>query len=274
MQPPHPFDTSWLDKKIKLMKVMMLETSCQDAELIQDLTNGFALTGYLQLSGPLPARLKPTSISEQYLRKASAWAKHSVDARAFSVLQDPELAEAVSEETLKQADPAKGWLSGPFLAFELDAKYQGRGVASRSFGVLQGSKVRAVDDFNEFGVNSALTSIEKLPLGCPDELIALARAMVSAVHDDRSTVFQLSTGQFFTDTLHEEWTNKEARDELGRTLHLEAAYKQLARKNKDTDVSIIAVASPRAGCTEFFEVVALPFETTGAVTAFERAARL
>jgi hypothetical protein len=176
------------DKRIRLVEAMLKEAGCFDAKLPQDMTNSFAPTGFLQPSGQLPARLEPPSISKQDPRKALEWFKHSIDARTLSVIQDPEFAEALFEETLNQARPDEGWLGGPLLTSERDAKYHGHGVASRRVGALKDLKVREVDDFSVSGVNSALSPTEKLSLGGLDELIAPARAMVPAVHVFRSSV--------------------------------------------------------------------------------------
>ena len=46
---------------------------------------------------------------------------------------------------------------------QLDAKYNKYWIQSRRFGVRQGQKIRAVDDFSDFLVNATVSSTEKLP---------------------------------------------------------------------------------------------------------------
>ena len=75
---------------------------------------------------------------------------------------DAEVAEAVYQETQQQLQD--GWVKGPFSGQQLDCKFSGCWIPSKRFGVRQGGKIRAVDDFSEFLINMSVTSTEKLAL--------------------------------------------------------------------------------------------------------------
>ena len=74
---------------------------------------------------------------------------------------------------------------------QLDAKYDRCWIPSKRFGVRQGQKIRAVDDFSEFLVNASVTSTERLELFGIDEVVNTARTflgcdfLVLAMHGRR-----------------------------------------------------------------------------------------
>lgn len=93
-----------------------------------------------------------------------------------------EVAAAVWDETISQRDA--GWIKGPFSAHELDKKYPHGWIRSKRFWVVQGSKVRAVDDFSEFLVNAACGTGEQIVLQGLDDVAAAAKYMMSAPGQD------------------------------------------------------------------------------------------
>ena len=163
---------------------------------------------------------------------------------------------------------ADGWVRGPFNQQELDTKYDGCWIPSKRFGVRQGQKVRAVDDFSEFLVNASVTSTERLQLFGIDEVINTARTFLGSdlleVNEDFS---QVGSKPELRDW-HGPWKSLK-----GRALDLKAAYKQLARHPRDAWASILAVWNPSSSRVEFYESVALPFGSVCAVMAFNRVAR-
>ncbi len=60
------------------------------------------------------------------------------------------MAEMAWDATLKEV--RKGWLEGPFSAEEVTQKLGPLWTPSRRFGILQGGKVRNIDDLSEFSV--------------------------------------------------------------------------------------------------------------------------
>ena len=79
----------------------------------------------------------------------------------------------------------------------MDQKFDGCWIPSKRFGVKQGGKVRAVDDFSEFLVNASVTSSEKLALYGIDEVVNTARffmGMDSISVDERGEPFLNPSG--------------------------------------------------------------------------------
>ena len=253
-------------KRLLLFKEMMEEAGVGDKGLFEELTQGFALTGDMPESGQFPAKLKPALISVQQLKDSAVWAKKMIQTSCKRVGSDAEVARAVYDETMQQLQD--GWVKGPFSEHDLDLKYGGCWIPSKRFGVRQGQKVRAVDDFSEFLVNASVTATERLQLFGIDEVINTARTFLGAdlleVNGDFSEVWCKPELRAFSGP----W-----RSLQGRALDLKAAYKQLARHPKDSWASILAVWNPDSSRVEFYESVALPFGSVCAVMAFNRVAR-
>eukprot|EP00435_Cladocopium_sp_Y103_P062520 s739_g24.t1 len=253
-------------KRLLLFEEMAEEAGVGDAGLFQELITGFSLTGEMPESKQFPAKLKPALISVQQLKESSVWAKKMIFASCRRMESDPEVARAVYDETMQQLQD--GWVKGPFSEAQLDAKYKGCWIPSKRFGVRQGTKIRAVDDFSEFLINASVSSTEKLQLFGIDEVINTARTFLGCdcvTVDDTLSWIQQQPGVPHHVAL---W-----RSLQGRALDFKAAYKQLARSPGDAWASILAVWNYEAQSVEFFESVALPFGSVCAVMAFNRMAR-
>ena len=162
------------------------------------------------------------------------------------VSSDPEIARAVFQETQQQL--SDGWVKGPFTMQQMDERFGGCWIPSKRFGVRQGGKVRAVDDFSEFLVNASVTSTEKLALYGIDEVINTARFFmgIDAITFDCDGFPVLarcdSTGAG-------PWKQLQ-----GRALDLKAAYKQLARHPDDAWAAVLAVWNPDSDSVDFLRV--------------------
>ena len=159
-------------------------------------------------------------------------------------------------------------MKGPYTSSELDKKFDGCWIPSKRFGVRQGGKIRAVDDFSEFLVNASVTATEKLQLFGLDEVVNTARTFLGCdflmMDDELDNLWCSERVRFFTGP----W-----RKIFGRALDLKSAYKQLARHPTDSWAAILAVWNDDAGTVEFYESVALPFGSVCAVMAFNRMAK-
>ena len=253
-------------KRLLLFKEMAADAKVGDEHLFTELIEGFKLTGQMPESKQFPARLKPAMISVQQLKDSSVWAKKMIHASCRRVGADPEIARAVYEETIQQR--ADGWVKGPYTSSELDQKFDGCWIPSKRFGVRQGGKIRAVDDFSEFLVNASVTATEKLQLFGLDEVVNTARTFLGCdflmMDDELDNLWCSERVRFFTGP----W-----RKIFGRALDLKSAYKQLARHPADSWAAILAVWNDDADTVEFYESVALPFGSVCAVMAFNRMAK-
>ena len=259
-------------KNLLLFQEMARDAGVEDPYLFEDLTRGFRLIGSLPPSGQFPKKLKPAVLDESQLKATARWSRRLVEASCKKASPDLDVARAVWAETLEQVE--KSWMKGPFSWAEIEKKYNGCLIPSKRFGVAQSDKVRSVDDFSEFLINSAVTETEKITLEGIDHVVSLARFFLGATMAGVAT-FRLpaSDGQWVTGRLHSDWRGGKARLLRGRALDLKAAYKQLARHPKDGWVSIVAVLNPDSGEVSYFEAVALPFGVVSTVTGFNRAAR-
>eukprot|EP00435_Cladocopium_sp_Y103_P059062 s2761_g21.t1 len=259
-------------KRLLLFKEMLDDAGVKDALLFDELCNGFRLVGDLLPSGQFPQQWKPAVLGVEQLRQTSVWARKAVVSSCRRVLEDMEIATSVWNETLEQADPEKGWVNGPFSAEEITQRHGQGWIPARRFGVRQGGKVRAVDDFSQFLINSTVSCHEKIDLEGIDTICATARFFLGAMRDSAAWVLPHADG-VHSGTLALEWRDSVARDLFGRCLDLRQAYKQLVRHPEDAWASILAVVNPEDGVVFFFEAIALPFGSVSSVLAFNRAAR-
>lgn len=253
-------------KRLLLFKEMALDAGVGDENLFSELSQGFRLTGVMPQSNQFPTQWKPAMISVEQLRESSVWARKMIYASCRRVGSDPEVAAAVFEETQQQLQD--GWVKGPYTSKQLDERYNGCWIPSKRFGVRQGAKIRAVDDFSEFLVNASVTTTEKLQLFGLDDVVNTARTFLGC---------DFLEGDETLDSL---WCSPGAshfkgpwKDIFGRALDLKSAYKQLARHPSDSWASILAVWNDASQEVEFYESIALPFGSVCAVMAFNRMAR-
>ena len=172
------------------------------------------------------------------------------------------------------AQCAAGWIKGPYSSEELDRKFPEGWIPSKRFGVVQGSKVRAVDDFSEFLVNASCGTGEQIALQGLDDIAAAAKYMLSAPCRGQGIWLPSPEGEYsYAGMLDPAWTLQELGDVQGRALDLKSAYKQLARHEEDDWCSVLAVWCPDQQKVMYFESVALPFGAVSAVNAFNRVAK-
>jgi len=252
-------------KRLCLFKQMCNDAGVGDQTLFRELTEGFRLTGRMGESGQFPRKLRPAAITVKQLRESAVWAKRMIYTSCKRVASDPEIAEAVYQDTMQQLQD--GWVQGPFSMQQMDERHNGCWIPSKRFGVKQGGKVRAVDDFSEFLINSSVTTTEKLALYGIDEVVNTARVFMGAdlIVFDGEGLPVVASGAAPTGG---SW-----RPLHGRALDLKAAYKQLARHPADSWASVLAVWCPEKGDVEFYDSVALPFGSVSAVMSFNRMAR-
>jgi hypothetical protein len=134
-------------KRLLLFKHLLKEVGYQDQALMDDVVQGFRLSGQLPSSPEFPqTRLRAATLSREQLWCTARWSQ--AVALQHKGGRDPPVDEAVYLAT--QDEVAKGWLLGPYTPQQLEELVGPRWVPSRRFGVVQGGKVRPIDDFSEF----------------------------------------------------------------------------------------------------------------------------
>eukprot|EP00435_Cladocopium_sp_Y103_P071030 s612_g36.t1 len=259
-------------KRLLLFKEMLSDAQVDDRELFDDMCRGFRLVGDIQPSGQFQQQLKPASIHVEQLRQTAMWAQKAVVASCRKCSEDLEIAQAVWDETMEQCREDKQWVRGPFTAEEVSQRNGDQWIPSRRFGVRQGGKIRAVDDFSQYLINSTVTCHEKIDLEGIDHICSTARFFMGATTDPGHWYIPSETDDL-SGLLSTGWPDGETRNLFGRCLDLRQAYKQLARHPDDSWASILAVFCPGDSKVYFFEAIALPFGSISCVIAFNRAAR-
>ena len=80
-------------------------------------------------------------------------------------------------------------------------------IPARRFPLEQGDKIRPIDDFSEFGINSAFGSEERVSLKSLDSVVAVVRAWQESVIGDAGEVNVHDTsGKVHTASLDKEWS--------------------------------------------------------------------
>ncbi|CAE7500492.1 unnamed protein product, partial [Symbiodinium pilosum] len=252
-------------KNLLLFKEMLRDACVGDDNLFHDFTSGFRITGELEPSGKFPPKCKVAALSVADLRKTAKWAKHLVASSCRRAAKDKAVAKAVWKESLDQVQ--RGWLRGPFSSSEIDARLGPEWVASKRFGIIQGEKIRAVDDLSEYMINSTVSESEKIVLDGVDEILAVARFFGGATAGGVPE-FKIPApdGSVFRGRLHDDFRKGRSRLLRGRALDLKSAYKQLACHPEDRWASVLAVLDVDRDCVMFFESLALPFGATSSVT--------
>ncbi|CAE7797083.1 unnamed protein product [Symbiodinium sp. CCMP2592] len=225
-------------KPTLLMDELLTQHDFPDRHLVKHMTQGFRLTGWVCRSGLFPFDPKPPA-STLKSQLSMAKSRNTATLTKLSKQAPDEVSRRAWAETLEEVD--KGWIEedeNPDLSTVLVAK---------RFGLLQGPKVRVIDDCRACAYNLLAGIPEKYRLQSVEYIAAfLLRAML----DPRSKGVSIS----------------------GKTLDLTAAYKQYATHPFDRDLLRIGVKDTASGRVRTFKVNSLPFGATGSVSSFLRCA--
>ena len=100
-----------------------------------------------------------------------------------------------------------GWVSGQSPE-DLTSTLGPSWVPSRRFGVVQGSRIRPIDDFSESLVNHVVTCCEKIDVAGVDK-IATGSKLWARLLRDQEVVVALSNGEVLRGTRHEMFAKKD-----------------------------------------------------------------
>jgi hypothetical protein len=234
--PPH-LQPLLKEKKLLLWKEILLDLGYPDAKVVDEICNGFPLTGWAQQSNVFQTRVKPPENSLEQLQGMAKGLNMAVVAALESAEWLP-IDEVAWQETKQEV--SNGWLEEE-TAPDLDNQF----IAKR-FPIQQRDKTRLIDDFSICGVNSAFGMSEKLRVDAIDEILA----GISTLLDSKNL-------------------KRRCEGVLGRTFDLKSAYKQFGVDKQHAQKLRIAVKRPGGGVA-YFKVLALPFGATGSVAAFLR----
>lgn len=246
-------------KKFLLFKELVDLVGHEDKDLFRDLVSGMRITGNAEPTGAFVVDFKPAQLEEKDLWQVAKFSQAEVVRRIPTHMnpkpvilkgEQVDIAEEVWKTTMKEVE--KGWLEGPLTAEQVASRVGPLWTPSRRFGIVQGNKVRNIDDLSEFSVNQAYGTPEKLDLGGVDEVVAMAAAWARVASKAGC---------------------REGVELRGRCLDLKSAYKQIPLHSADRAHAILSVFDPSSHQVRFFSSLVLPFGATGAVMSFNRVAR-
>ena len=247
-------------KRILLFSKMLTAIEFPSAELlVHHLCAGFPVLGTYPKTGVFPPASRVATYQLEDIWRRSHQVREGIS-HFRGHADDKELDEAV--EKITEDEVAAGWLRGPVSPEELDKKL-GCWTPSRRFGVRQGDKTRAIDDFAASGINEGLAACESIDPSDLDRIAANVRAHMEALSvpdQDRSEASPLAAVK-----RHSARTQS---DLVCRMWDLAAAYRQLARSPKDAACTVIACWSVKQQRHLFFEQLPLAFGASSSVLSF------
>eukprot|EP00973_Karenia_brevis_P009997 1350782-Karenia_brevis.AAC.1 len=123
---------------------MLEDIGYDDMGVVQLLTCGVEVVGMLDRIGIWKPTDPPVLVSKSLLWQSAREAQ----AKLTAPRRPGDLDSAVWEITLE--DVKDGNLEGPFSPEQVEKLLGPRWIGARRFGIQQGEKIRAVDDFSEF----------------------------------------------------------------------------------------------------------------------------
>ena len=153
-------------KGLALFESLLVDAGHGDSNLVQDILNGFDLTGPLPEANVFKKKLRPATIHCSELRKVALTARKAM-LRSVASSGDPELDAGLLEATQKEVN--KGFLVGPISP---DALPQGA-TLTRRFAVRQKNKIRPIDDYRASMVNASVTQTEGVSVHTVDHIAGM-----------------------------------------------------------------------------------------------------
>ena len=226
-------------KKVKLWEKILMDAQYPDMGVVNEFVNGTSLVGEVEQCALWPSKFAPALITESELLEISERDKSATLVRVSSS-PNPSTDGAVWQKTMDEVE--RGWLVGPLSPNSVPNHCP----LSRRFGVVQGPKVRCVDDFTRSSVNLAVQVTESPK---PHTVDVLSSLMV-----ENMTVCPGG----------EPW--------VARTFDLRDAYRQCAVAPGSSQFAHIAVRNPSNGEASIFRMLALPLGSIKSVHSFLRIA--
>ena len=229
-------------KRILLLKEILVSEGYPDVEVADCLAEGFPLVGLAGESDALPADFQPASLTIGDLESTSKAGNKAI-VHSTKSSGDPLIDAELWCKTCEEEK--KGWLE------KLESLPDDGGRVSRRFAVVQGGKVRPIDNYSESQVNDAATITNKCTVDGVDTIAAMCSVFMEHLK-----------------------TAKTSSCVIGRSFDLKSAYRQLAVSDESLRWARVAVYNPESKRTECFQQYTMPFGARASVVAFLRCARM
>ena len=218
---PEPVQKVLRGKNLLLLKSYAEEVVCADTTIIDEIAGGINLIGKTGCSNELPTKLKPATIHEAELVENSEWNRAATIATC-TASGNPALDTQVFDQRLEERNC--GWIDDPFTELQICDFLGPNWICCRRFGLLQGDKMRVIDDAKQPGLNEALTTTEKLQLHDLGDLAEVLTQIMTMVDDQGRIKLVLEDDTQLCGLLHPDWGEvPKFLTWLGRTLDLKAA---------------------------------------------------
>ena len=231
-------------KRILLTKEILNDIEYNDVECLELLEIGSKLAGDIDKCDIFKQQYKPCLMTLDQLNQDSRRRNEYILKMTVSAGSE-ELDKQLLDETREELE--KGWADGPYELHELE-----RGASiSRRFPLVQGSKVRMIDDFSISGVNDSCATYNKIDLHVVDTFTSVVR-------------------KFF----HSCSEAGKSTDLVGKTYDLKSAYRQVPIRSDHLVCSYFSVYNWELGKAQIYRLKTLPFGATHSVYSFLRLARM
>ena len=227
-------------KRLKLFSLILQESGHGDKELPSEIARGFDLVGPIPNSDVYRKRKRFATMTRAQLRSVASKSRKATFHSTRSS-GDEFLDLALYALTLDEL--SSGWLQGPYEISDLPSE----SILTRRFGILQGGKVRPIDDFTASLINLTSSSTEAISLHGVGTIGSLAAFWLEQLHRSRAS-----------------------ESLLVKTVDLRKAYKQLCVSEKALDDAFIVVWDPHERKPKIFRSCVLPFGACASVHGFCR----
>jgi hypothetical protein len=243
-------------KKLATLDMLSKSINHPDKTIVSEACRGFDITGLAEPSGYFSKHLQLNTATESQLLTAATM---SNNAKLFANTKssgDVSVDKVFWNQVKDEID--RKWLSQPMYSLdEVKSFLQSEFVLTRRFPLMQGTKIRGIDDLNESNVNLAFGYQDKLSFHDVDFISAMIVSFLKIQA---------------TATLHRTWKGKLSL--VGRCLDLAKAYKQWAIRDSALWTSVISVWDAELQHPALMVQYTLPFGAAAAVLHFNRLSRL
>ena len=227
-------------KRLLLLKEMLEAVGYPDKQLVEDIGNGFKITGWQCKTGVFPQSVKRPQFSVGTLKQMAKGLNRAILQQLGDDRDDEDLVAKTWEKTKEEVELGYIWHdegADPMNFF-----------LAKRFGLVQkAGKLRIIDDCSIGGINSTVGAMEKYRVHAMDECAAFLAYMVDFTQKGRGH------GGI-----------------SGRTYDLKHAYKQYGISEPDRSMIRLAVKNADTGGISLFGVNSLPFGASGSVGGFLR----
>ena len=224
-------------KRLLLLKEVLTSLNYPDSTLVDEISSGFTLHGWMQESNVFPKDLKRPEYSLDMVKNMAKGLNQMIFAQV-NATSDDELAKATWENTLEEIEKQWVWRDVTSDISEV--------VLAKRFGLQQKNKIRVIDDCSLGGYNKTYGTKEKLRVHAIDQIAAYLSWICTEL------------GEQLDDEL------------VGRTYDLRSAYKQFGVSAETRSQLRLLVCDVEQRKPTLLGVNALPFGAAGSVSAFLR----